>query len=403
MTGHVRKHKSQSGKISYRVVFPLGWKPGPDGKLHYRYKWISGFRTKKEAEAELSSLLTQRNSGSYVEPAKETLGRFLDRWLETERPSLAGKTFERYQGIVERNIKPSLGNVALSQLDSLTIQEFYTRLLTAGHALGTPEKPRGLSPQSVVHIHRLLSKALRYAVELKLLQRNPAGAGSVEPPRPVRQEMRALTEPESAWLMHASAGTRLYLPVLLALTTGLRRGEIFGLRWSDLDLTRGELTVNQSLEQTKDGGLRFKPPKTKAGRRPVSLPRIAVEALCSHQDEQNRVREMYGDSYQDSSLVLPWPDGSPWSPDAFTSAFSDFARKIGLKVRFHDLRHSHASQLLRGGASIKLIQQRLGHSTPAITLAVYSHITPADDQRAAEGLNAKLTAELERLSSKPLN
>ena len=225
-----------------------------------------------------------------------------------------------------------------------------------------------------MHFHRLLHKALAQAVKWQLLVRNPLDA--VEPPRAERREMRALDENETATLLGLLGASRLHMAVMLAVTTGLRRGEILGLRWSNVDLAKGTITVVQSLEQTKEG-LRFKSPKTHRSRRSLALPAIAIEALRSHRAKQARERLALGPAYDDHDLVCPRPGGAPWPPDMFSTTFAASVRRSGMKLfRFHDLRHSHASQLLKAGVHPKVVSERLGHAGIGITLDTYSHVLP---------------------------
>ncbi len=269
MRGHIRKR----GTSSWAIVLDLG----RDATGKRRQKWHSVKGTRRDAQRELARLLNELNTGAYVEPARMSVGEFFDRWLaDYAKPKVSSKTFERYQEMIDGHIRPALGAYLLPKLAPLHIQSFYSRALASGRKDGRG----GLSAQSVVHFHRVLHKALAQAVKWQLLARNPVDA--VEPPRAERKEMRALDEDETARLLGLLEGNRLYAPVLLAVTTGLRRGEILGLRWSDVDLKAGTLTVVQSLEQTKDG-LKFKAPKTHRSRRSIALPAMTVEALRSHE------------------------------------------------------------------------------------------------------------------------
>jgi integrase len=391
MRGHVRSYDLKNGEKRWAIVVYEGKCPGKDGKLRDSHRWTRGFRTKKQAQTELTRILKTFDDGSYVEPAKETLGEFLDRWLAYAKPNLAGKTLERYEQIVQCDIKPKLGNTKLAKLQPAQIANFYTWALTKGRK----RKEGGLSARTVLHIHRLLHTALRHAVVWQLRSTNPTDA--VEAPRPVDNEMNALDEDRSAWLIQAALGTPFYMPIVYGLCTALRRGEILAQRWRDIDFVSGQLSVAQSLEQTRRGGLKFKIPKGKK-RRLVTMPPFLIEALEAHKKEQATNRALFGQDYKaDPDLVLALPDGSPWKPDSFSASYADFARKIGLgEVRFHDLRHSHASQLLRQRVPVKTVQQRLGHANATVTLNTYAHMLAGDDQAAVDNFESRLRSAIEK-------
>jgi integrase len=218
-----------------------------------------------------------------------------------------------------------------------------------------------------------------------LVARNIAEA--VEPPRPAHRKMRALDEGQTAAVLGALRSTPLALPVLLAVTTGMRRGEILGLRWQDVDLDGGVVTVQQALEETR-AGVRWKQPKTARGRRLVTLPTVAVEALRRYREQ----RELAGPT-RPEGLAVTCGDGHPWRPDEFTRAFARAVRRAGLgPMRFHDLRHTHATLLLRQGVHPKIVSERLGHSTVGITLDTYSHVLPGMQEEAARKLDLALRA-----------
>ena len=241
----------------------------------------------------------------------------------------------------------------------------------------------------MLHYHRLLRRALHQAVRWELLARNPADL--VDPPRVTPVEMKALDEDGLVPLLGVVRDTKLHLPTPLAAVTGLCRGELLALRWSDVDLETGECRVVRSLQETPDG-VGFKAPKTARGRRVVLLPRLAVSALKAHRASQNGERLRLGTAYEDQDLILARADGSPWPPSQFSSEFARLVKKRGIRCRFHDLRHSHASQLLRQGVPVKVVSERLGHASASITLDVYSHVLPGMQQAAVEKIDAMFGA-----------
>ncbi len=361
----------------WAAVIPLG-RDTATGKK--RYKWVTlAAATKQEAEQELSHLVAQYHAGTLPQaPAKLTVGEYLDRWLtESARARVTCKTYQGYEQVVAR-LTPVLGTRPLAKLTPLDVQRAYNDLREQGRQDG-----RGpLTPTTLLYYHRVLHRALVQAVKWGLVSRNVADA--VEAPKKQHHEMQPPEEATTLRLLDALAGTPLYLPTVLAVTTGARRGEILALTWADVDLDRRRMTIRRALEQTKSG-LAFKPPKS--GKvRVVTLPPLAVEALRAHRAAQ-------GEAPQAEALVITRPDGSPWWPDSFSSRFRQLARRAGFAgVHFHMLRHARATYLLRQKIDPKVVSARLGHSTIKITADLYQHVMDGMDEEAAGALDAALRA-----------
>ena len=309
---------------------------------------------------------------------------FLD-YLEYARTTTAASTFRRYRQIITTELIPTFGSTKLADLTPMQIQSFLGRSL----ARKCKRKSQGdLSARTVLHFYRVLKRTLGQAVRWGLIPRNPCDL--VDPPRVQQVEMKALDEEQLLALLAAIQGTRHYAPVVVAATTGMRLGEILALKWLDLNPGSGECQVVRSLQQT-DAGLSFKTPKTRRSRRSVLLPQLAVAALKAHRVQQNQERLLMGAGYQDLDLIFARPDGSMWPPVQFSSDFRRLIRRRGQPaVRFHDLRHSHASQLLKAGVSVKVVSERLGHATASITLDVYSHVLPGMQAEAVAKIDAML-------------
>ncbi len=385
MRGVIRKR----GENSWEVRVEVG--KDPEGKRLFDYVTVHGTRT--DAEAELTKRVDRVNDGGYVESSKISVREFLDRWISTyAEASVAPKTLQGYKCIIEQHLKPAFGSLPLQKLTPFQIQSHYAKLLKDG---GRKDgRKGGLSAQTVLHQHRLLSEALDMAVRWQLLVRNPCDA--VTPPKVRPHEVQVLDEAQTAWLIEVSQGTRLYIPILLTTCTGMRRGEILAARWSNLDPVAEVLRITEALSETKEQGVFFKETKGKRSRT-VALPPLLTEALAAHRKEQDRKRAMLGGGYSDNDLICCQPDGTIWKPSAFTSAYRDLLRRRGLNgPNFHALRHSHASHMLRAGVDLKEVSARLGHSKASFTLTQYCHLLPGQDHEAARRVDAVLRKAIEQ-------
>ncbi len=392
--GHIRPQ----GEGSWEIKFDFGRDP-LTGRRVTKYVTFRG--TKRQAQQELTRLLAQRNDGSYVDPTKMTVAQYLRHWLEADAERRVGsKTAARYRGIVEKNIIPRLGHVPMRKLTPVHIEAFEADLLREGWVKpragrkveredgASVDEKRGLSPQTVLHVHRVLSEALTHAVRLGVLSRNPAKP--VKPPRPPSREIKILDKNEIKALIRAANGTDLYVPVLVAATTGVRRGELLALRWSDIDLKAATLTVNQSLERIK-GEFRFKSPKTRTSRRTISLPAMTVDAVREHLTAQLEERFRLGLGRDRNGLVFARPDGQPIDADSLTKAFGRLVAAVKVKpITLHGLRHTHISHLLMDGVHVKVVSERAGHANVTTTLGVYAAYIPNMQSDAALRVDAWL-------------
>ena len=382
MKGHIRR----TGKNSWSIVLYLG--RTAEGKPKYRWQSIKGGR--KDAERELARQLNSIHSGCFVEPTKLTMAAFLEYWLENHaRPSVGAKTLERYVSIINLDLIPGIGHHTLARLTPLHVQSFYAQALSSGRKNGRG----GLSGTTVRHIHGLLRQALQAAVRLQLVARNVADA--VQPPKKARTEMRVLNQEEVGQLLKAAQGTALHLPILVLVTCGLRRGELCGLRWGDLDLKAGTLSVQQSVQQTHEGVF-FAPPKTATSRRTVLIPATIVEALRRHKARQSEHRLRMGPAYKNLDLVFAALDGGPTNPYALTDGFRRLAQRVGIRAHLHTLRHTHCTQMLILGTHPKIAAERMGHSSPSFTMSVYQHAAPTMQQELVDKLDRLLREDLEQ-------
>jgi integrase len=385
MKGHIRERSPG------RWAIVLDTRDPETGKRNRR--WHSFRGTKREAQIECSKLITAISGGTYVDPNRQTVEQFFDRWLIHMATQLSPRSHERYTEIVKKNLTPSLGSIQLTKLRSAQIAQAYSRALASGRRDGRD----GLSANTVLYMHRILKQALTQAVLWRELARNEASA--VRPPKIERKKMKVLDGDGIATLIETARTTTLFIPVLLAVTTGLRRGELAALRWQHCDLDRAQLSIEESAEQTK-AGIRYKPPKSSKGRT-VALPATVVKELRSHRAFQAQTLLKVGIRLSDANFVVAQADGSPFQPRSLTHAFEAFLAKHDLpRVRLHDLRHTHATAMLKDKVHPKVVQERLGHSTIAITLDIYSHVLEGMQEDAAEVVDAALQAALNKRRNK---
>jgi len=386
-TGHIRQRSAGSWELRYS----LGTDPAT-GRRRIITTTLSGDR--KAAERELRRLLRAVDTGEHVDPTRLTVRAWLVNWLEIMRQEVSPKSHERYAEIMANFLIPALGNLPLTKLAPIHIQKAYNDWATGGRRDG---KVGGLSPRTRRHIHRILRSALTRAVEQQVLARNPADAFKKRLPAIEQRAMTTLTADQSACLLAAIAHTRIYWPVLLALATGMRRGEILALRWKNVDLERGTLRVLESLEQTKTG-LRFKGPKSNR-HRAITLPAFAVEELRRLKREQAEELLALGIRQSGETLACGRADGQLLQPQSLTHQYTRLIGRVKdlPRVRFHDLRHSHATQLLKDGVHPKIAQERLGHASITTTLDLYSHVTDTMQSDAAERLDAAFRPAIARV------
>ena len=385
MKGHIRQRSPSHWAIILDMRDPT------TGKR--RRKWHSFAGTKRQAQVECARLIAQLQGGSYTEPRKQTLMDFLDRWLAHVRARVSPRTFERYEQVCRKNVGPLLGTIPLAKLRPAQISEGYAQALASGRRNG----PGGLSPRTVHHMHVILKGALQQAVKWDELARNPAV--NVDPPKVSRAPMQTYDLLQTADLLAASRGRRVFVPILLAVLCGMRRGEIAALRWRNIDLIAAQLAVVQSAEQTKVG-VRYKEPKS--GRaRTIALSATVVAELRTRRLEQAQELLRLGRRLGDDDFVVAQPDGSPLQPHSIGQEWVRFlAGQPNLpRIRFHDLRHEHATHLLASGVHPKVASERLGHSKVGITLDTYSHVLPNMQADAVALVDEALTAAVNKRGS----
>jgi len=384
MPGHLQPR----GENTWRLKLDVGRDPST-GKRLTRFVTFKG--TKREAQRELTRLLASVAGGTFVDPNRITVAAYLRAWIDEAeaRVPLAAKTAERYRQLIEKQIIPHLGALQLQKLRPGNIAAWHSTLLRGGRVDGEP-----LSARTVGHAHRVLRKALEDATRRETIAKNPA---TLEPPPKVTaEEVTALSGEEVATVLDTLRSTPIFAPVMVLLATGMRRGELLGLQWGDIDLDAGRLQIERAVEKTKAHGLRLKAPKTAKGRRRMSIPPGAVEVLRAHRKGHLEARIALGlgkmpDTYPVFGSVI---DGSLRDPDSLTKEWTRLvvAHKLP-DITLHALRHSHASALIAAGLDVVTISRRLGHANPNVTLGVYAHTFTKSDERAADAMDAVLTAK----------
>jgi len=418
--------------------------PDP-GTGRRRQKWHSGFRTRRDAERARVDLLSKLDRGEYVEPSHQTLGDFLTDWLIAIEPTVRPSTFDSYSRNMRLHVIERIGSVRLTKVDAGVLNGLYAALLSSGRrgpsrkgagyppavlgrartlrsegltlaataALLRDELPEtghitkdtlasllrrdatdsdgkqldaGLDRRTVNYIHTILHRAFKDAVRWGRLLRNPADAA--DPPRGGQKSDGVHTWDATTlrqFLDESRAADDRHHPLwVLLATTGMRRGEALGLRWSEVDLDAGRARIVQTIIQTRNV-VSVGEPKTARGRRPISLDPATVAVLRSHRHRMLQERLLVGPDFDDLGLVFHQPDGSWLRPDAVSEVFLRRVRRYGLpRLTLKGLRHTWATLALERGIHPRVVQERLGHSTIAITLGIYSHVSPTLHDEAAE-------------------
>lgn len=350
---------------------------GRDEQGKRKQKWFSGYKTKKEAEKAMTQKINELNLGIYVEPTETTIKEFINSFLIDKKTKVKPGTWKHYAWLVNRHIIPHLGTIKLAKLKPQDIEGFYTKLLTA------EEKP--LSKRTIRHIHVLLKEALERAVNWDIIYKNILKV--VNPPTPNKPSMNIWNEDQMKTFLNIARSDRYFIAYFLALTTGMRKGEILALRWQDIDFDNQLLYVTQSLSRGEKG-YKLSDPKTAAGKRKITIDKETLEALRQHKHKQDKERMISDHLWQDHDLVIASSIGTPVPPQNMNRSWYPLLKKGEEKgvprIRFHDLRHTHTSHLLKKGIHIKVVSERLGHASVEITLNTYGHLLPGLQEVAAE-------------------
>jgi integrase len=349
--------------------------PLEEGKKKFIYR-----KTKREAAKELQLANQAKMQGVFVSSGDQKLADFLQQWLQdTAQPNLRPRTYIRYRELVELHIIPTLGKVTLQKLSAPHLQKLYNL-----------KRQEGYAPQTVQHIHRVLHRALHDAVRWNLIARNTCDL--VDAPRVPKKELQVLDVEQAQQFLQAAKSDPLEALYVVALTTGMREGELLALKWKDIDFQQGAIQVKRTIARVRGQGFKVLEPKTPKSRRSVSLAPMALEALKHHRIRQHQQRLIAGPAWEEHDWVFCNSLGKPMeSGNMVKRSFRRVLERAGLpRMRFHDLRHSCATLLLSMGVHPKIVQERLGHSQISITLDTYSHVLPSLQEEASQRLDTLL-------------
>lgn len=367
------------GRQSYRIRVANGIDPKTGRR---RYLFTTGKGNAKAAEKALRELLTQRDAGLGVNPKRVTAEEWIGAWLENRIAdgAIGPRAAENYRTILCKRIAPAFAGTKLTDVRSDQVIAFKAALVD-----------EDLAPATVGKILGIVKQGFEAAVVSGLIVRNPSqGIARPSVGGPSTRERRALREVEIAKLLAAAEGTPLATAIRIALATGMRQSELLGLRWSDIDLERGQLVVQQTIQHVA-GDFQSLPPKTRNSRRAIELSSATAALLRRHKSTQNEDRLRLGSVWRDNDLVLPAPDGAPQYRRIFYRDYMRLVRAAGIDdldgLNFHSLRHSAASLWIRAGVDIFTVSRRLGHSKTSFTMDVYAHLLDGQQRGAAEALD----------------
>lgn len=356
MKGYVRKRGT-----SWSFTVDTGKDPRT-GKR--KQKTQSGFKTKKEAQAALAEMVTHVEKGVYIEPSKRKFKDFTLDYIENiYYGKVKGSSYETAYGLITNQILPWFGEADISDIDQFLVHKFYKE-----------KKEEGLSSSYIQKMHEIVRMLLRIAFKWELIKKDVASL--IEPPRLEKKQMKVWNIDQVNEFLHNTTHSRYHPVFFLAAYTGMRKGEIIALHWDDINFEEGTISINKTLYKLKTG-FQLAEPKTRNSVRSIYMDEDTMKVLKKHKVKQNLEKLKYGGVYQDNNLVFAQETGAFIHPSAVNALFLRFTRQMGMpQIRFHDLRHTHATILLGMGVNPKLVSERLGHSSVQITLDTYSHVMP---------------------------
>lgn len=372
-TGTISK---RNGRYRAQISTPNGERPSKT------------FAIKAEAEKWIRDQQLKLDQGFDFQGSKITLAEYLPKWLETRSLDLRSKTAHHYEQVIKKHILPNIGNVALKDLSLARVEKFYSNLIQSG--VGT---------RTIRICHNILHKSLEKAVRYGYVTHNPAHGAAL--PRYTHTEMQVLDQAQVGHFLVAAQSSSYRALYHLAITTGMRQGELFGLKWTDLEWLTGTLHIQRQVQRVPGQGWSFLEPKTNAGRRTIVICESALQVLREHRVHQIELKDQAGDCWQENELIFPNTVGAPGDPSNLRKDFLQTLAKAGLpKIRFHDLRHTAASLLLNNKGTLIAVSKMLGHSKSSVTLDTYGHLFNESQGEIAEIMDKLVTPILVELPQK---
>jgi len=370
--GNIRKRKDGRWEGRYTA----GINPENGKQI---FKNVLG-KTQAEVKEKLKKALADSQWLDLAKQGKYTVGTWMDAWFENvAKIKVRPSSHQTYRGYIDNHIKPNIGNIPLEKLTTMELQKLYRKLLTSGRVerIEADKQPKGLSAKTVRNINQVISSAMDLAVAQKIILENPTNACSL--PRVEHKEMQTISSEQLQTFLEEAKRSGVYEMYYIELSTGLRRGELLGLKWEDIDMKQGIIRVRRQVSRI-DGKIVEAPLKTKNSYRAVTISPQAVEVLKAQKEKT------------DDEYVFPSPNGGPISPDSVNNMLHRVLDRAGIpRVRFHDMRHTFATLALQNGVDIKTVSGMLGHFSAGFTLDTYAHVTTAAQKEAAQTMGNVLS------------
>lgn len=377
-SGSYRKRKRSDGSHYWQITIELPKDP-ITGKRVRRYRSVDG--GKKDAERAMHEFIREIEKGYYVTDSKICVAEWIDTWLEVYIvPNVSPTTLSRYEGMITRYIKPLIGHIQVQQLSTLAVQAWVNGLKVS------PVSGKEMSASTIKHAYHVLKGSMDKAVLAGIIPRTPCSG--IMLPKGHKKHPVVYDESQIKQLIAAAKGTEMELIVDIELCLGLRRGELLGLRWDDIDWAKNQIHIIHNRVVVKGQAL-DKDPKTESSRRTVDVPVQLMQKLRQHRQKCAANRLRLGPGYTDTDYVIVHPDGRPIYPEYVSQLLTKLQKKAGLpKCRFHDLRHLCASIMLMQGVNVKVAQEHLGHKDVSTTMNIYSHVLPSVAKEAAQKIGS---------------